>query len=65
MTLPQLVRDAVGLHLVWGAWCLSLTDFRWRFEHVRRYAHMGATRIDVWYGLGLRLDRVTRTDALD
>ncbi len=57
--MPQLVRDAVGLHLVWGKWCLS-RGRRWRFSHVRRYAAMGATQIDVWVGLWLRLDRVVR-----
>lgn len=55
--LPQLIRDSVGLHLVWGRWCLS-RGHGWRPGHVRRYAAMGATQIDVWFGLGLKLDRV-------
>jgi len=56
--LPQFVRDAVGLHLVWGEWCVSRSPVGWRFAHVTRYAHMGATRIDMWLGFGLRLERV-------
>lgn len=56
MTRPRLIRDSVGLHLVWGDWMVSSISLPWwRFGHGRASAHMGARRIDVWYGLGLRV----------
>lgn len=59
MWRPQLIRDSVGLHCVWGRWCLSKSTLNfWRFGHLHRSAAMGATQIDIWLGLGLRLDRV-------
>jgi hypothetical protein len=60
MRRPQLVRDGTGQHLVWGEWMVSLRrppQF-WSFDHVTRYAALGATQIDVWLGFGLRLERV-------
>lgn len=59
MRRPQLIRDRVGLHLVWGDWMASLQD-HWGFAHVTRFANLGATRIDVWLVLWLRLERVRR-----
>ncbi len=46
MRLPQLVRDAVGLHLVWGQWMLSRARTARRFEHVVAQPATAPTRTE-------------------
>lgn len=56
---PQIVRDRIGWHLVWGEWMLTWSpQWMMRPGHVRRSAHMGETRIDAWVGIGFRIYRV-------
>jgi hypothetical protein len=63
VTRPQFVRDRLGCHLVWGQWMLSHGRWRvMRFGYVRRYSRMGATRLDLWHGLGFILERIRHLD---
>lgn len=58
---PQLIRDADGLHLVYGEWVFSrlkLDD--WRPHKITRYANMGASRADYFFAFGFRAVRFRR-----